>query len=245
MDRARPDVFSWILVACAITATVVLVRREFVNGNGHPATEMRRPVYVESWREVLKVGIRLGPEAAPVQLVEFADFECPACAQFEATASGIRARYPDQVSLVFAHSPLSFHKFAEPAARAAECADRQGRFDPMRTALFERQKSFGLIAWSEYAKQAGIANMEAFETCMQETHVLPRVQSGRRLAQEFGAQGTPTVLINGWLLPLPPSLDELDQYVSRIVSGREPVEERPSRFWDSIWPWRSKQGESG
>src|SRR5688572_11003770 len=121
------DILSWVLVACALAATTVVVRREFVNMSAHASGEGQRPVYVDSWRAALEVGIRTGPEDAPVQLIEFADFECPGCAHFESTAAVIRERYPDQVSIVFSHSPLSIHKFSELAARSAECARSEER----------------------------------------------------------------------------------------------------------------------
>ena len=94
-----------------------------------------QPVFFEQWRDALAAGIRLGPADAPVQVVEFADFQCPYCARFELTVKTVREKYPDQVAFTFAHMPLPQHGFAESAARAAECADSQGRFEAMRVAL--------------------------------------------------------------------------------------------------------------
>jgi hypothetical protein len=93
-----------------------------------PAQAEQKPTFIEDWRADLAKGIRMGPTDAPVQLIEFADFECPYCAMFHKYMETLRARYPTQVALTYAHFPLPMHRFAEPAARVAECASDQGQF---------------------------------------------------------------------------------------------------------------------
>src|SRR5688500_12850183 len=69
-----------------------------------------------------------GPEAAPVLIVEFADFECPACAAARPVIDELYHRHLDKVRVVFKHFPLGMHPNAEKAARAAVAAGRQGKF---------------------------------------------------------------------------------------------------------------------
>jgi protein-disulfide isomerase len=57
------------------------------------------------------------------------DFECPFCGSFHKTLKAVREQYPTQVALTYVHFPLPMHRFALPAARVAECADDQVRFE--------------------------------------------------------------------------------------------------------------------
>src|SRR5260370_32414860 len=105
----------------------------------------------------------MGSTQAPVQLLEFADFECPFCATFHKDVKSLRTRYPTQVALTYVHFPLPMHRFAEAAARVAECASDQGRFEAMYDQLFDEQDSFGLKPLSEYATKAGVSDRAAFQ----------------------------------------------------------------------------------
>jgi len=169
--------------------------------------------------------LRAGETDAPVQVVEFADFECPYCARFEETVRTIRARYPDEVAFTFVHFPLTMHSFAEPAARAAECADLQGGFEVVRTVLFQKQQAFGSVRWTDLAKQAGISDPAQFDECMADTRPVERIEQGRRLRDSLGVRGTPTIIVNGWKLPMPPSSEDLDKMVKNVLKGGSPVED--------------------
>jgi protein-disulfide isomerase len=166
----------------------------------------------------------MGPVQAPVQLLEFADFECPYCANLHKDVKALRVRYPFQVALTFVHFPLPMHRFAVPAAKVAECAGDQGRFEPIYDLLFEQQDKFGLKPWSEFASEAGITDNAAFETCVKRTEPILRVTEGKALGSQLDVQGTPTVVINGWKLGRPPTLDELDRMVKAIFAGKSPVD---------------------
>ena len=165
----------------------------------------------------------MGPADASVQLLEFADFDCPYCASFHNNLRDLRVRYPTQVALTYVHFPLPGHRFALPAARVADCAAQQGRFEAMYNLLFEQQDSFGLKPWGDFATEAGIPDSAAFEVCIKRTESIPRVAEGRALAKQLDVQGTPTIVINGWKLGRPPTLDEMDHMVKAILAGKSPV----------------------
>src|SRR6266853_962334 len=196
------------LVICALVTTGLVVRREFFAPAGTPAPVDQKPLFIRDWRIHLGNGVHIGPARAPVQLLEFADFECPFCARFHRELKGLRTRYSSQVALTYVHFPLPMHRFAEPAARAAECADDQGRFESMHDLLFEQQDRFGLKPWSEFAIEAGVADRASFEACIERTEAIPRVTEGKALGNQLDVQGTPTVIINGWKLARPPNLEE-------------------------------------
>ncbi len=177
----------------------------------------------KSGAHILRKAFRIGTAAAPVQVLEFADFECPFCASFHKDLKVVQKRYPTQVAVAFVHFPLRMHRFAEPAARAAECAGDQGRLEAMHDLLFEQQDKFGLKPWGEFATDAGVPDSAAFEACIKRTDPIPRVTEGKALGNQLDVQGTPTVMINGWKLGRPPTLDELDHMVKAILAGKSPV----------------------
>jgi protein-disulfide isomerase len=90
----------------------------------------------------VKVGAApiLGPKTAPVIIVEYSDFECPFCARAYQTVNEIKKEYGDKVAIAYKQLPLSFHKNAEPAARASVCAQEQGKFWEYHDKLFDVQK---------------------------------------------------------------------------------------------------------
>jgi len=77
-----------------------------------------------------------GAKNGKITLVEFSDFQCPYCGKNKTTMDQILKAYPNDVTLVFKHFPLSFHPFAKPAAVASECANEQSKFWEMYDKLF-------------------------------------------------------------------------------------------------------------
>lgn len=182
-----------------------------------------KAIYVDGWEDALAVGIRSGSADAPVQIVEFADFQCPYCARFETTVQAVRDSYPEQVAFTFAPFPLPYHDHAETAQRVAECAYSQGRFDEMRSLLFSKQQAFGSVAWTDLAMQVGIEDVSRFDACVGATEPLERIEQSRLIADNLGVRGTPTIIVNGWKLPVTPSSEHFDKMVRNVVEGRSPV----------------------
>jgi protein-disulfide isomerase len=211
---------TFTLIVCAVTTTGILARREF---SPSPQRMPPKDVFIDNWRVGLSKGVLLGEAAAPVQLIEFADFECPFCAAFNETFKAVRQQYPSQVALTFVEFPLVQHKFATLAAQMAECAGRQQRFERMLDLLFESQQQFGLKPWSDLAKEAGIEDIPAFETCFHSQSSTQLVDAGKKLGGELNIQGTPTIIINGWMLGRAPTIDALHDMVKAILAGKSPV----------------------
>ena len=221
--KARWDaVLTIVLVSCALLTTALVLRRELLPQSTATAVA-QKPVFVDGWQAHLDKGARFGSPEAPVQLIEFADFECPYCASFHETLQSVRQRYPTQIAVTYVHYPIQGHRFAEPAARVAECAGEQGRFEAMHARLYEWQDQFGLKPWSEFATAAGVADVAAFESCVRRTDAVERVVEGRKLANQLDVHGTPTVIINGWQLRRPPDATELEAMVKAILAGKSPV----------------------
>jgi protein-disulfide isomerase len=147
-----------------------------------------------------------GPSDAWVTIVEISEFQCPFCQRVTPTLKQVRDTYGDDVRVVFKHNPLSFHNNAKPAAKAAECAREQGKFWEMHDKLFENQRELDAPKLEEYAKQVG-TNVDQWKTCFASTKHEDRINGDQRLANQFGARGTPGFFING-----------------RFLSGAQPFE---------------------
>ena len=216
-------ILTVVLVACALLTTGLVVRREFFSAAEAHAPPTSKPVFIADWRSHSQAGVTLGSPNAPVQIVEFADFECPFCASFHSTLKTVQAQYPDKIAVSFVHFPLLGHRFAEPAARVAECAGEQGRFEAMQDVLFAQQNAFGLTAWRELAREAGVADLEAFDACAARQALPQRVHDGQTAGERLDVKATPTVIINGWKLTQPPTAQQLQRMVEAVLDGKDPI----------------------
>jgi protein-disulfide isomerase len=181
-----------ILTACAVIVTGLLVRRE-LSGGDRASTPVEK---VRDWKRYASAGQRIGPADAKLVLVEFSDFQCPYCKQVHDDLEAIRARHPDEVAILYRHYPLdAIHPHARSAALASECAAAQGHFEAFHDAVFERQDSIGTIAWSEFARRAGVPSVPAFDQCVAEKRHAPRIEEDMAAARRLEITGTPLLLI--------------------------------------------------
>jgi len=136
-----------------------------------------------------------GPQAAPVTLVLFSDFQCPFCSRVEPTVKQIRDRYGDKVRIAWKHLPLPFHPNAMPAARAAEAARQQGRFWEMHDKLFADQAALSEPTYARYAKELGL-DADRFGRDAAAEATARRIAEDMQVAAGVGATGTPTAFVN-------------------------------------------------
>lgn len=211
---SKRDIPGLVLATCAVVLTALVAFRTFTPGNVRVASAAASPpVLIEAWEEVVTDRDFAGPDDAPVRIVEFADFECPACRGYVSILDSIRSRYPRRVATAVAHFPLPYHRFALPAARAAECAKESDRFEEMARLLLLGQDSLGLKPWRDFAAQAGVLSLEEFDRCVEENGPMQRVDRDIELGNRIGVGATPTIVVNGLLFDSPPSLDVLDSLV--------------------------------
>lgn len=139
----------------------------------------------------------LGPENAPVTLVEYGDFECPYCGQAYGVLKELLEEFGAQMRFVFRHFPLSqIHPDAETAALAAEAAGEQGRFWEMHDTLFENQVALEDEDLLQYAQALGLDLAEFDQSVASERH-LGRIRKDFMSGVRSGVNGTPTFFING------------------------------------------------
>ena len=170
-----------------------------------------------------------GSPSAPVEISEYADYQCPACQSFETIqfpavrqqliATGkLRWRYRD--------FPLDIHPNSRVAAHAAACGEEQGKYWEMHAGIYERQGEWadsrnaaGLL--SELAGSLGL-DRSRYDACMSSAKYAGRIQASFMEGQKLGVGSTPTFLIDGRLYPGVISSDSLRAMVERLLPQRTP-----------------------
>lgn len=160
----------------------------------------------------------IGPDDAPVVIVEFSDFQCPYCARFrQQTLDALLEQYDQQVRFVYRDFPLSsIHPEAQKAAEASQCANDQGQYWEMHDAMFLNQAVTGLSNSSLITMAQDLdLDVADFTECLESGKYADEVAADYQDGLEYGVSGTPTFFINGVRLvgaqPLPAFTQVIDQ----------------------------------
>ncbi len=149
-----------------------------------------------------------GPADAAIQIVEFADFECPHCRRLWESLEGYLESTDAKVRITFVHFPLDpvcndgiapVHPHACAAAQAAECANRQGAFWAYGSRLFANQRSLERDDLVGYARELGL-DVSAFESCLDDPTMTDKVRADAAMGMEIGITATPTFFVNGYMV---------------------------------------------
>jgi len=137
-----------------------------------------------------------GPDAAPIVMVEFADFECPHCGLMAPIIEKAWEEHKTNVKFVYKFMPLGGHTHAEPAARAAIAAMNQNKFWEMHAKLYANQQHLEQGDLDLYAKDLGL-DIGKFKADMVAPATKDRLDRDRKQADALEVKGTPTLYING------------------------------------------------
>ena len=147
-----------------------------------------------------------GDSAAPVEITEFADYQCPFCQTFDMLqmpaieerlikAGRLRWRYRD--------FPLQQHSFSRVAAHSAACADEQGHFWDQHQRIYEGQAEWSAARdaaglFRDYAKAIGL-DLGRYDSCMSSGKFAGRIQASQEEGARLGVSATPTLMVGGRL----------------------------------------------
>lgn len=158
-----------------------------------------------------------GNENAPIELVEYGDYECSYCGQAYPIIKLIQKKMGDQLKFVFRNFPLEdAHPHAMHAALAAEAAALQNKFWEMHDAIYEHQKQLADGDLVNYAKNAGL-DIKIFETDFAQPDIQKRIEEDFENGVRSGVNGTPSFFINGDKYNGSWEPEELLQYLQRLV----------------------------
>jgi protein-disulfide isomerase len=140
----------------------------------------------------------LGPADAPVQIVEFADFECPHCGMAAPVLHKVieDPELKPKVRFAFKNYPLPAHEHADSAARASVAAGAQGKFWEMHDQLFTHQETLANSDIEGFAKKLGL-DLDKFKSDWVSNDTKDKVAKDKELGGRIGITGTPSIFING------------------------------------------------
>ena len=138
-----------------------------------------------------------GPKDAPVTITMFSDFQCPFCGQAAPMVEEVLKAYPNDVNFVMKQFPLrQIHPNADPAARAAVAAGKQGKFWEMHDELYKNQRNLSPETIKGIAEKIGL-DVKKWEADMDSDDVKKEIDEDLALGQKVHVRGTPTLFING------------------------------------------------
>ena len=137
-----------------------------------------------------------GDANAPVTVVEFTDFQCPACAAMHPVLEEVLKSYGNKVRFVVRDFPLNRHEHARKAAEAANAANAQGKFFEYGALLFARQKALDIASLKKYATELGLDRVK-FDAALDRGTYAAEVQHDVEDGEMYGVDVTPTIFING------------------------------------------------
>jgi protein-disulfide isomerase len=146
-----------------------------------------------------------GNTSGKTTMIEYGDFECPACKAAYPNVKTVTDQFKDQLTFVFRNNPLTtIHPNARAGAAAAEAAGLQGKYWEMHDALYENQDDWGNSSADQrttyfvgYARQVGVKDIDKFKTDMSSNQVDTKINFDLALGKKVPVTGTPTILING------------------------------------------------
>jgi protein-disulfide isomerase len=164
-----------------------------------------------------------GNAGAKVVLVEYSDFQCPACASYYPLVKQLSQEFADDVAFVYRHFPLGRFPHSRIAAQAAEAVGKQGKFWEMHGLIFENQRQ-----WSDqrnakdifisYAQSLQL-DTEQFKNDLNSKEVEDKVNSDRQGGVRAGVNATPTFFLNGEKLQNPRNYDEFRNIINQALGN--------------------------
>jgi len=221
--KERPDrrrlLLGAVALAVAAAAVAILASELFHDRGGEPAmadeeTRVSASDHLCASGLVPVDGRKCGPDSAPVKIIEMSDYQCPWCKRFvDTTEKAVEEQYVAK-GLV----QIEFHNFAvtggnQPkevneatlAAEAAECANDQGRYWEYHYKLYAEQQgenegAFRPERLKQFAAELEL-NQQEFDACLDSHRHIDLIERERQEAASLGARGTPTLVINGTMVP--------------------------------------------
>lgn len=162
---------------------------------------------------------RLGPADAPVQLIEFADFECPYCVKAYPDLKKAKAEFGDRISFVYKDFPLPMHAHAQKAAEAARCAGTQNKYWEYHDRLYSTT-AIDLPQLKQFATDLALDRAK-FDKCLESGEQAAAVQKDAAEAQKLGINGTPSFFMNGHFFTGVLKYDDLRRMVLQELSKKK------------------------
>ncbi len=166
-----------------------------------------------------------GPENAPVTIIEYADYQCPACAAYYPTVERLVSEASTTVRFVARHFPLAQHRNAVGAAQAAEAAGKQGKYWDMAGLLYDNQTAWEKLTVAQatdvfkgYAERLKL-DMVAYDADVKSPDIKAKIEADRADGIKIGVNSTPSFFINGKSIINPAGYEAFKKLVDEAALG--------------------------
>ena len=208
------NVLLSILIVFGVTGALIFLLFLAQKSQSTVSGVLKNPVNETDWAR--------GASSAQVTLVEYSDFQCPACQAYEPLVQKLTGRYGEKIRLVYRYFPLSQHRNANAAAQAAEAAGRQGKFWQMHDVLFAKhteweEASAPEVLFVGYAQMLGL-NIEKFKTDMHTENVQKKINDDYASGEASSVTGTPTFFLNGNKIDNPTSYEQFQSVIEQAIA---------------------------
>ena len=183
-----------------------------------------------------------GPDDAPITIVMFTDLECPYCRELHVALGTLRKEMPDDIRIVFKHTPLSFHELAVPSALGALAAREQGKFWEYVDRVYENQATLSETTLLEHAAALSL-DLEQFRNDFGNAKHVAAIEADMALASQAGVRGTPTMFVNGLRVAGLFPLEDLRALMSQQKKFVERLTDAGVKQKDLYWRTVSAQYE--
>lgn len=214
--KALLKMFGWVAVFILIVAGVTWLASRGNQTVGLGAGTLSDPVTDSDWSR--------GGKDAKAVLVEYSDFQCPACASFYPILQRLSSEYGDKLRFVYRFFPLkNIHPNAVLSAQAAQAAGLQDKFWEMHDILFEKQSDWAGLSdphatFAEYAKTLKLDTAK-FLSDLDSAPVKAKVQDSYSSGERSSVHATPTLYLNGKELQNTRGYGDLKSNIDRVLSG--------------------------
>lgn len=166
-----------------------------------------------------------GNRRSEIVLIEYSDFQCPACASYLPIVKKLAEEFSDRVAFVYRHFPLDQHQHAQIAAQATEAAGKQGKFWQMHDKLFENQDTWSdqknaQELFIQYAQELEL-DLEQFKDDLDSKEVKDKVNYDYQSGVSGGVNATPTFFLDGKKLTNPRGYQEFKDTLEKAISSQQ------------------------
>lgn len=190
-----------VMVGIGVATLVIIVVGFFMLNRSSRAASVAPPKVSDEKLLLGEDSHKVATDSAKVTIVEFGDYQCPACRVANPTVLQILRDYQSKVTFVFRNFPLPMHKNAQISAEAAEAAAAQGKFWEMHDKLYESQNSWAqsdkpIDLFVSYAQEIGL-DVDKFKADIESNKYADRISRDQTDGNTLGVNSTPTFFING------------------------------------------------
>jgi len=225
MDGAG-KITTWFIVGFLVLVVGGVIVAGAISGNA-PATDPNAGFVATTAPAITAADWTMGDKNAKVSLIEYGDFQCPACGEYYPIVNQLLKNYGNNILFVFRNFPLyTIHPDAGISAQAAEAAGLQGKFWDMYNMLYQKQLTWTTAApntvvsayFDGYAQSLGL-DVKKFDADINSSAVTGKIQNDVNGANTAAVDHTPTFFVNLKQIPNPASYDQFKAAIDQAFGN--------------------------